>query len=78
MKTAISVPDSVFKAAERLARELGMSRSELYTKAVAAFIEQYRRKWITEQLNRVYETESNSLDPVLAQLQSSVLTRETW
>jgi hypothetical protein len=30
MKIAISVPDEVFEAGEHLARQLGLSRSQLY------------------------------------------------
>lgn len=33
MKTAISLPDSVFEEAEALAKQLGLSRSELYKSA---------------------------------------------
>lgn len=32
MKTAISIPDPIFEAAEGFARRLGMSRSELYAR----------------------------------------------
>jgi metal-responsive CopG/Arc/MetJ family transcriptional regulator len=39
MKTAISIPDLLFDEAEKLAQRLGMSRSELYAKALAAYIE---------------------------------------
>jgi metal-responsive CopG/Arc/MetJ family transcriptional regulator len=38
MKTAISIPDDVFAQAERVAKRLGLSRSELFTKAVQAFL----------------------------------------
>lgn len=38
MKTAISVPDDIFEQAERAAKRLGMSRSELFTRAVQAFL----------------------------------------
>lgn len=38
MKTAISIPDDVFERAERTAARLGWSRSQLYTRAVAAFL----------------------------------------
>lgn len=38
MKTAISIPDDVFAQAERVAKRLGLSRSELFTKAVQAFV----------------------------------------
>lgn len=38
MKTAISLPDSIFKEAESLTKKLGVSRSELYTKALKAYL----------------------------------------
>ena len=38
MKIAISVPDEVFDSADELARELGISRSELYSTAVAEYL----------------------------------------
>jgi len=38
MKTAISIPDDVFAQAERVAKRLGLSRSELFTKAVQAYM----------------------------------------
>jgi metal-responsive CopG/Arc/MetJ family transcriptional regulator len=41
MKTAISLPDSVFEEAEALAQQLGLSRSELYTKALQAYLKKY-------------------------------------
>ena len=54
MKTAISIPDPVFEEAEALANRLGMSRSELYAKAVKSYLGEHRREGITEALNRVY------------------------
>jgi len=38
MKVAISVPDSVFDAGEHLARQLELSRSQLYSDALAAYL----------------------------------------
>jgi hypothetical protein len=38
MKTAISIPDSVFRRAERYARKLGLSRSQLFTRALEAYL----------------------------------------
>lgn len=37
MKTAISIPNLIFEEAEEAAKELRMSRSELYTKALREF-----------------------------------------
>lgn len=38
MKTAISLPDELFEAAERVAKRLELSRSELYARAVAEYV----------------------------------------
>lgn len=80
MKTAISIPDSVFQAAERLAKRTGMSRSELYTTAIANYVEARRGKGVTERLNEVYgeSKDSSMLDPVVNALQLSSLPRDEW
>ena len=80
MKTAISIPEEIFKEAERTAKKLGVSRSELYAKAVLNFVERYRRENLTEKLNEVYSgNESISeLDPNLAALQTQSLKRDEW
>lgn len=70
MKTAISIPDKVYESAEKLARRLGESRSELYTRAVKSYIEKHLDTGVTEKLNEVYDTETASLDPGLANLQT--------
>lgn len=54
MKTAISLPDAVFNAAERLSRRKHMSRSELYATALQWYIRKEEKTDITEQLNTVY------------------------
>lgn len=78
MKTAISLPDSVFEEAEALAEQLGLSRSELYTKALQAYLRKYNRNQILNKLNQVYSEESSELDPVLAKMQFMSLPRENW
>ncbi len=55
MKTAISLPDELFHAAEETAKELGIPRSQLIAKALKEFISKQRKEHITEQLNRVYD-----------------------
>ncbi len=81
MKTAISIPDDVFENAERTAKKLGVSRSELYANAVSEFIERYRRDGITETLNDLYDAEEgleSGLDPILSTLQLETLTKVDW
>ena len=53
MKTAISIPDEVFEAADRAAKKLGVSRSELYATAVHEYVTRYRVENITSRLNEV-------------------------
>ncbi len=79
MKTAISLPNELFDAAERVAKHLGLSRSELYQRALAKFLENQNSAAITAELNEVYSTERKSrLDPVLDKLQRASLAREDW
>jgi metal-responsive CopG/Arc/MetJ family transcriptional regulator len=78
MKTAISLPDSVFEEAEMLAQQLGLSRSELYTKALQVYLRRYNREQILLKLNQVYSKESSKLDPVMARMQFMSLPREDW
>ena len=77
MKTAISIPDRVFRSAEQLAARLGVSRSQLYSKALAALVEKHRDDLITTRLNEVYgqDRESSSLDPGIVSLQHRTLAR---
>ena len=67
MKTAISVPHSVFEAAERLAQRLGKSRSQLYTEALQTYLAQQRDAGVTERLDEIYgaEPQLSELDTVL-------------
>ena len=80
MKTAVSIPDRVFQSAEKLAARLGVSRSELYARALANLVEKHRESLITEKLNEVYGPggQDSSLDPGLATLQSQAIRREKW
>ena len=78
MKTAISIPDSIFEAAENLARRLGISRSRLYASAVSEYIREHQNDRVTEELNEIYENESSYLDPTTKKLQYSSLEKDEW
>jgi metal-responsive CopG/Arc/MetJ family transcriptional regulator len=39
MKTAVSLPDDLFRQADAAARRLRVSRSELYSKAIEEFLQ---------------------------------------
>src|SRR5271167_672693 len=51
MKTAISIPDSLFEEADRLAKTRGWSRSELYANAVTAYVNSERFAGVREKLD---------------------------
>jgi metal-responsive CopG/Arc/MetJ family transcriptional regulator len=78
MKTAISIPDSVFEAAERLAARRKMSRSELYSLAVADWVERHRDDRVTEALDALYGVDSptSTLDADLHALQLHTLRKQ--
>lgn len=78
MKTAISIPEETFREADALAKRLGMSRSELYVRAVRSYLDTQSRSRVTEKLNAIYEEEDSSLDPALMNLQTASLEQEEW
>jgi len=78
MKTAISIPDKVFRSADALAKRLGISRSELYTTAVTELLSKNQGRQVTVRLDAVYAEEDSSLSPSLIQLQAKSLAHEEW
>lgn len=76
MKTAISLPDPLFEEAERVAARLGLSRSELYARAISRFVREQSGDAITEAINRVVGKLPPALDPVLARLQTASLATD--
>ena len=78
MKTAISIPDPIFLAAENMAKRLGMSRSELFTAAMSEYMDSHKYQNITETLNKIYSQSSEKLDPNIAVMQMKSVFKEDW
>ena len=78
MKTAISIPDEVFRTADRFARQRNLSRSAVFTIAVSEFLEHHKTEDVTEQLNKVYSLQDSSMDPAMSRLQSASIPKEKW
>ncbi len=78
MKTAVSLSDELFRMAEAAARRLRVSRSELYAKAIAEFLNSQREDSITERLNDLYSRRTAKLDPGLQRAQLQSLEKDTW
>jgi metal-responsive CopG/Arc/MetJ family transcriptional regulator len=61
-----------------MAKRLGISRSELFQRAMRSFLKEHNNKEITEALNAVCFNQNNrvGLDPVLERMQKASITRE--
>lgn len=78
MKTAISIPDRVFRDAERLAERLKKSRSQMYSEAVAEYVARHEPDLVTEQINVVCEEVDTRPDPFVAEAARRILERTEW
>jgi metal-responsive CopG/Arc/MetJ family transcriptional regulator len=78
MKTAISIPDPLFQEAEQFAQENGLSRSELYARALQVYLAHHRPQAITQALNEIYSQEDSRIELGLLAAQASILQKEDW
>ncbi|MHB8296889.1 MAG: ribbon-helix-helix domain-containing protein [Acidimicrobiales bacterium] len=51
MKTAISVPDNTYERASKRAQDLGMSRSEFFSRAAAHYLDELDSDSVTHQID---------------------------
>ena len=78
MKTAISISDELFQAAEELAKRLKKSRSDLYRSALQAYIAQHDADRIREAIDRVVDGISGSETGFTNAAATKVLERSEW
>ena len=80
MKTAISIPDPLFRKADAVAEELKISRSELYRRALDVYLKARDGASVTAQLNQFFDEnpDCNGLEPGWAQAQAEGLARDPW
>ena len=78
MKTAISVPDPIFEEAERMARRMKRSRSELYSSALADYLARHDPDRVTQAMNRTLAELGTDADPFVAAASRRVLRRSDW
>jgi predicted transcriptional regulator len=78
MKTAISLPDAIFEEAERLARRLKKTRSQLYREAVAEYLARRDPDAITEAMDRVADQLDTRPDAWLSDAARRRLERSEW
>ena len=73
MKTAVSIPDPLFEAADRLAHQLGISRSEFYARALRRELASRSDESTTARLDEVYAVVDSALDPAVRAAQRRAL-----
>lgn len=78
MKTAISVPDHVFEAAERHARRTRKSRSQLYSEALAEYLMRHAPEDVTEAVNQAVDDVAEVGDEFAATAARRTLERTEW
>ena len=78
MKTAVSLPDDLFRQAEASARRLRVSRSQLYARAIADFLQRQDDSSVTERLNEIYSHWPAKVEAALNRAQLKSLPKETW
>lgn len=78
MKTAISLPDEVFRAAERHARRAKKSRSQLYADAISEYLARHAPDEVTEAMNQVVDQLEEPSDPFVSAAARRVLERTEW
>ncbi len=84
MKIETFVPDDVFQEAEKLAKRLNISNSELFRQALVAFVrtgpapEMQEADPVREKLDSVYSEQPSEVDEALLRMQFASLPKEVW
>lgn len=78
MKTAVSLPDRIFRAAEQHARRAKKSRSQVYAEAIAEYLARHAPDEVTEAMNRVADQLDASPDAFATVAARRVLERTEW
>lgn len=80
MKTAVSLPDEIFEQATREAKRLGISRSELVTRALRDFLRERRSRDVRASYDRAFgdEGEANDTAELRREAARRALTDVEW
>lgn len=78
MKVAVSIPDPIFAEAEQLARRLRLKRSEIYARALAAYVGARTSDQVTDAMNEVVEAVGTEPDPFMKRASRQRLEATEW
>lgn len=78
MKTAVSIPDDVFRQAERLAKRTKKSRSRLFSEALREYVARHAADEVTDAMNRVVDEIGQKRDEFVVLAARRVLEQTEW
>jgi predicted transcriptional regulator len=79
MKTAVSLPDAVFRDAERHAKRTRKTRSQLYAEALSEYLARHAPDAVTEDMNAVVDQLADSgRDLFVSRASRRALARVEW
>ena len=78
MKVAVSIPDPIFEEAERLAKRMKTSRSEVYARALHTFLGSHAPDRVTETMNQAVEAAGAAPDEFVRTAVRQALARVEW
>jgi predicted transcriptional regulator len=78
VKTTISIPNDMFRAADRYARRAKMSRSQLYRQALAEYLARHEPDPVTDAVNQIVDELREPVDAFLAEATRRRLERSEW
>ncbi len=78
MKVAVSIPDPIFEAAEQLAKERNIPRSQVFAEALSTYLELRNSESVTAHLNEIYGHESSKVNDALTKVQFDAINHEAW
>lgn len=78
MKTAISVPDDVFRRVERQAKRLKLSRSEFFTRAAERFLATLAEEGVTRSYDEAFADDDGSTESFRRRATRAALLAVEW
>jgi len=78
MKTAVSIPDDIFKGAERLAKRSRKSRSRLFSDALKEYLARHTPDEVTEAMNEACAAARDTGDPFVSSASLRTLEQSEW
>lgn len=78
MKTAVSIPDDIFKEADELARRARRTRSDVYAAALREYLARHDPDSITRRINAVVDQVGDGYDEWNAEGARQILESTEW